>query len=256
MPTGFLRPAWRDAVLSSEGQGQIQHRRTWETATLLALRGRLRAGDIWVESSRQWRAIEDQLLSPASFTAMREAAPLPVAVPISAGEYLAHRRDLLQRRLQEIETKAALNVLEDIRIKGGDLKITPLKAITPEAAEKAAERLYALVPNARITAVLADVHRWTGFADTFTHLQTGLPAADPRVVLTAILADATNLGLTAWPTRARSPGTANSPGRPGGICARTPIAVPWPLWWMPSSTSLSPPCSGPAMSRAPMARPS
>ena len=118
LPTGFLRPAWRDAVLSSEGQGQIQHRRTWEAATLLALRDRLRAGDIWVEGSRQWRAIEDQLLSPASFTAMREAGPLPVAVPISAGEYLAHRRDLLQRRFGEIEAKAALNALDDIRIKG------------------------------------------------------------------------------------------------------------------------------------------
>lgn len=99
LPTSFLRPAWRDAVLRSEGQGQTQHRRTWEAATLLPLRDRLRAGDIWVEGSRQWRAIEDQLLSPALFTAMRAAGPLPVAVPASAQDYLAHRRDLLQRRL-------------------------------------------------------------------------------------------------------------------------------------------------------------
>ena len=40
------------------------------------------------------------------------------------------------------------------------------------------------------------MHCWTGFADAFTHLHTGLPADDPRVVLTAVLADATNLGLT------------------------------------------------------------
>ena len=42
-------------------------RRTWETATLLALRDRLRAGHIWVEGGRQWRSVDDQLISPALF---------------------------------------------------------------------------------------------------------------------------------------------------------------------------------------------
>jgi TnpA family transposase len=196
LPTSFLRPAWRDAVRDSGREASAEHRRTWEAATLLALRDRLRAGDIWVEGSRQWRAIEDQLIPPALFAAMREAGPLPVAVPATAEEYLAERRALLERRMGEINAKAAADALEDVRIKGDELKITPLKAITPEEAEDAAERLYAMIPNARITGVLADVHRWTGFADVFTHLHTGMPAEDPRVVLTAVLADATNLGLT------------------------------------------------------------
>ncbi|MGB6639121.1 MAG: Tn3 family transposase, partial [Bradyrhizobium sp.] len=68
-------------------------------ATLLALRNRLRAGDIWVDGSRQWRALEDQLIVPALFAAMREAGPLPVAAPATAGEYLVERRALLDRRL-------------------------------------------------------------------------------------------------------------------------------------------------------------
>ena len=38
--------------------------------------------------------------------------------------------------------------------------------------------------------------RWTGFGAAFTHLHTGLPADDTRIVLTAVLADATNLGLS------------------------------------------------------------
>src|SRR5215217_4696890 len=195
LPVSFLRAAWRDAVLGAPKTGGTE-RRIWEVATLLALRDRLRAGDIWIEGSRQWRAIEDQLIPPAVFTAMREAGPLPVAVPATAEEYLANRRTLLDRRLSEVAAKAAADALEDVAIKDGEIKVTPLKAVTPEAAEELADRLYAMTPNARITSVLADVHRWTGFADAFTHLHTGLPAHDPRVVLTAVLADATNLGLS------------------------------------------------------------
>ena len=36
----------------------------------------------------------------------------------------------------------------------------------------------------------------TGFASVFTHQQTDLPADHPRVVLTGVLAEATNLGLS------------------------------------------------------------
>jgi TnpA family transposase len=196
LPVSFLRPAWRDAVLDSAPKGHVEHRRTWEAAVLLALRDRLRGGDIWVEGSRQWRAVEDQLISPPLFAAMREAGPLPVAVPETAQEYLAERRAVLQRRLTEVNAKAEADALEDVRIRGDELKISPLKAVTPEEAEVAAERLYHALPPTRVTELLLEVHRWTGFADCFTHLHTGLPADDPRVAITALLADATNMGLT------------------------------------------------------------
>lgn len=193
LPTSFLRPAWRDAVHEAEGTAR---RRTWEAATLLALRDRLRAGDVWVEGSRQWRAVEDQLIPPALFAAMREAGPLPVAVPATAEEYLAERRALLDQRLAEVAAKAEADRLEDVRIGRGELKVSPLKAATPEEAETLARRLYGMVPAVRVTDLLVEVDRWTGFSAAFAHLHTGLPAGDPRVVLTAVLADATNLGLT------------------------------------------------------------
>jgi len=195
LPVSFLRASWRDAVLGATNTGSSE-RRIWEVATLLALRDRLRAGDIWVEGSRQWRAVEDQLIPPALFTSMRAAGPLPVAAPATAGDYLAERRALLDRRLAEVATKIAADALEDVRIKGDEMKISPLKAVTPEAAEDLAARLYAMIPNARITSLLAEVHRWTGLANLFTHQQTDLPADDPRIVLTGVLAEATNLGLS------------------------------------------------------------
>jgi TnpA family transposase len=195
LPVSFLPPTWRGAVLNAD-RADNNERRTWEAATLLALRGRLRSGDIWVEGSRKWRAVEDQLIRPALFAAMREAGPLPVAVPTTVDEYLAGRHALLERRMMEVNAKAVADTLEDVRIKAGEMKITPLKAITPEAADTLADRLYGMVPLARVTDLLAEVDGWTGFSSAFTHLHTGLPASDRRVVLTAILADATNMGLT------------------------------------------------------------
>ena len=73
-------------MLDSGSKGVTGHRRVWEAATLLALRERLRAGDIWVEGSRQWRAVEDQLIPPALFTAMREAGDVILVTFNLAGQ--------------------------------------------------------------------------------------------------------------------------------------------------------------------------
>ena len=52
--------------------------------------------------------------------------------------------------------------------------------------------------------MLAEVQGWTGFAERFVHLRTGAVPEDPVALMTAVLADATNLGLARM---ARSSGT-------------------------------------------------
>jgi hypothetical protein len=63
-----------------------------------------------------------------------------------------------------------------------------------------ARRLYGMLPRLRITELLAEVHSWTGFAERFVHLRTGEAPEDPITLMTAVLADAANLGLArmAW----------------------------------------------------------
>ena len=53
-----------------------------------------------------------------------------------------------------------------------------------------------MLPRVRITDLMAEVARWTMFPDCFTHLQTGVTAADTRTLLAGLLADGLNLGLT------------------------------------------------------------
>ncbi len=60
-------------------------------------------------------------------------------------------------------------------------------------------RAYALLPHIKITDLLIEVDRWTGFSKHFTHLKTDKPAKDQILLLTAILADGVNLGIFLLP---------------------------------------------------------
>jgi len=79
------------------------------------------------------------------------------------------------------------------------LKITPFEKATPPEAEVLAARLYAMLPRIRITDLLSEVADWTLFIDCFTHLRSGETVADPRVLMTGLIADGLNLGLTRSP---------------------------------------------------------
>lgn len=100
----------------------------------------------------------------------------------------------------------------------GELVIRPLRSDTPAEAKALARRLHALLPRIRITELLDEVDGWTRFGEAFVHHRTGEPARDRRAVLTAVLADGTNLGLTrmaeAQGHRRDGRGGATRPRRP------------------------------------------
>lgn len=91
---------------------------------------------------------------------------------------------------------AAANDLPDAIITESGLKITPLDAAVPETAQALIDQSAALLPHVKITELLMEVDEWTGFTRHFTHLKTGDTAKDKTLLLTTILADGINLGLT------------------------------------------------------------
>jgi TnpA family transposase len=191
VPTGFVKPRWRPYVFSSDGVD----RHFYELCALAELRDRLRAGDIWVTGSRQYRDFETYLIPAETFKVMQKE-PLPLEVATDLPSHMAECRQRLEENLTTVATKAREKTLPEVTLVDGELHIAALRKNTPESAEAFAEKAYALMPHVKITELLAEVDQWTSMGDRFLHLRTQTPPKNRQALLTAVLADGINLGLT------------------------------------------------------------
>ncbi|WP_075790634.1 Tn3 family transposase [Massilia putida] len=172
-PVTFVKARWKPLVITDEGLD----RRFYEICLLTELKNSLRSGDIWVQGSRQFRDFDEYLLPAAKFGAMKAASELPIAVDQDCDQYLHDRLLLLEQQLTKVNRLALTNEL-------------------PDAAQVLINLTSGLLPRIKITELLMDVDDWTGFTRHFVHLKNGEEAKDRPLLLSAILADAINLGLT------------------------------------------------------------
>jgi TnpA family transposase len=102
----------------------------------------------------------------------------------------------LRLKLDLTARLAKAGELPDVELTERGLKIKPLEDAVPPAAESLIREVAGLLPHVKITDLLLEVDRWTDFSRHFTHLKSGDAAKDRSLLLTAILADGINLGLT------------------------------------------------------------
>ena len=192
-PTSFIRKRWESLVYTEDGLD----RRLYEPCVLSELKNSLRSGDIWVQGSRQFKDFEDYLLPPSRFVSQCEQQELGLAVAIDCEKYLEKRLTILHEQLATVDRLAAANELPDAAITDtGRLKISPLDNAVPSDAAALMQQAYSLLPHLKITELLLEVDSWTDFTRHFTHLKSGVAADNRLLLLTAILADAINPGLS------------------------------------------------------------
>jgi TnpA family transposase len=184
-----FKKEWRSLVIDPHGRID---RRLYETALFGHLRNKLRSGDVWVERSSAYRQFDTYLLPPA------EAQPVAneLGLPATAEEWIEHRGRELDWRLKRFAHRLHRGQLDGVEMRDDRLHVTPIKLVTPPEAEVLADRIEALLPRIRITELLHEVARDTRFLSAFTNFRTGDPCANENALLAAILADATNLGLS------------------------------------------------------------
>lgn len=191
-PIEFIKPRWAKLVLSDGGID----RRYYELCALSELKNALRSGDMWVQGSRQFKDFDEYLVSVQKFATLKISSELPLAVTHDCDQYLRDRLELLETQLARVNHLAATHSLPDAIITDSGLKITPLEAAVPDAAQTLIDQSAILLPHIKITELLMEVDEWTGFTRHFTHLKTGDMSKDKNLLMTTILADAINLGLT------------------------------------------------------------
>jgi TnpA family transposase len=191
-PTGFIRKRWENLVFKADGID----RRFYELCTLSELKNALRSGDIWVHGSRQFKDFNDYLISHEQFVTLRQNDELELGVIADGEVYLRKRIEQLRSRFGTVNNLAQAEQLPDARITESGLSISPLVNSVPPEAETLMQQVSGMLPHVKITELLMEVDGWTSFSRHFTHLKSGRTSEDTNLLLTVILADAINLGLT------------------------------------------------------------
>ncbi|MEM9098679.1 MAG: Tn3 family transposase [Pseudomonadota bacterium] len=185
----FLRQnsKWR-RHLNSQNEGD---HRLWEVAVLFQFREAFRSGDIWLAHSRRYADLKQALVP------IETAKSSPrLTMPFEPDAWLADRMARLNDGMERLARATRMGAIPGGSIEDGVLKVDRLAAAIPADAEDMVLDLYGRMPSVRITDLLQEADDDIGFTDAFTHLRTGAPCKDRVGLLSVLLAEGLNLGLT------------------------------------------------------------
>ncbi|PEM20328.1 Tn3 family transposase [Bacillus wiedmannii] len=190
-PVDFISKRWKKHLYEDDG---TINRHYYEMAVLTELREHVRAGDVSIVGSRQYRDFEEYLFSEDTWNQTKENTRLSVS--LSFGDYMVERTNSLNERLKWIATNS--NKLDGVSLEKGKLSLARLEKDVPEEAKKFSAGLYHMLPRIKLTDLLMDVAHITGFHEQFTHASNNRKTdkEETMIIMAALLGMGMNIGLS------------------------------------------------------------
>ncbi|MGE7307798.1 Tn3 family transposase [Priestia megaterium] len=190
-PVDFISKRWKKHLYEDDG---TINRHYYEMAVLTELREHVRAGDVSIAGSRQYRDFEEYLFSEDTWNQTKENTRLSVS--LSCKDYLTERTSSLNERLKWLS--ANFNKLDGVSLEKGKLSISRLEKDVPEEARKFSASLYQVLPRIKLTDLLMDVAYITGFHEQFTHASNNRKPdkEETIIIMAALLGMGMNIGLS------------------------------------------------------------
>jgi TnpA family transposase len=190
-PVDFVSNRWKKHLYEEDG---TINRHYYEMAVLTELREHVRAGDVSIEGSRQYRDFEEYLFSEDTWNQEKDNTRLSVS--LSFEDYIQERTKSLNERLKWLSTN--WNKLEGVSLEKGKLSIARLEKDVPEEAKKISANLYQMLPRIKLTDLLMDVAHITGFHEQFIHASNNRKPdkEETIIIMAALLGMGMNIGLS------------------------------------------------------------
>jgi len=190
-PVDFVSNRWKKHLYEEDG---TINRHYYEMAVLTELREHVRAGDVSIEGSRQYRDFEEYLFSEDTWNQEKDNTRLSVS--LSFEDYIEERTKSLNERLKWLSTN--WNKLEGVSLEKGKLSIARLEKDVPEEAKKFSASLYQMLPRIKLTDLLMDVAHITGFHEQFIHASNNRKPdkEETVIIMAALLGMGMNIGLS------------------------------------------------------------
>ncbi|MBG9550008.1 Tn3 family transposase [Cytobacillus firmus] len=191
-PVDFISKRWKKHLY--EDDGTTINRHYYEMAVLTELREHVRAGDVSIVGSRQYRDFEEYLFSEDIWNQSKGNTRLTVS--LSFEDYITERTSSLNERLKWLAANS--NKLDGVSLEKGKLSLARLEKDVPEEAKKFSASLYQMLPRIKLTDLLMDVAHITGFHEQFTHASNNRKPdkEETIIIMAALLGMGMNIGLS------------------------------------------------------------